>query len=368
MMNSNWSNSANWLHNGLGAEAGEYPGRLASPGNPDSLNDAVWFDNHNTGAATLDVPINSLKSLHLTNNWNEILTLTQSVTVTGPTGVFALTDFAEISLAANTHLSLVNLGPQAGVGNTWQGGTITGGEGSSFEVVGSVFSITAPHGGSGTNLGTNLIIKQSSPQQNVGSVALFSMTENLNLTGVNNYIDVRDGGLLDLGQHIDTPNQQNTRGGIVLDALHTGTVAVRVQSGGTLKRFSVPDQGIPDQVVIEGAVYNLGGTVKVQNGSMLKITGQDGSGYSYWQQTNELAQLEVEYGSNIIATGKYQIDIGTVKLWAGSDSQHERLIGAELVFGDNFDTILSIVTRPKERQESSRSRGPSPWGRRPRRR
>jgi hypothetical protein len=165
------------------------------------------------------------------------------------------------------------------------------------------------------------------------------------LTGANNYIDVGNGGFLELYQNIAVQGQQNNRGGIAFGPAHNGTLAVQVESGGTLSRSDVPFPGVPDQVSIAGAVYNLGGITNVLLGSMLNITGKDATNYSYWQKTGATGQLQVDAGSNLNAIGSYQIDIGLVQLTAPNGKAADELdsSGAGLVFANVNNTNLTIV-------------------------
>jgi hypothetical protein len=172
------------------------------------------------------------------------------------------------------------------------------------------------------------------------------MQNNLLLYGLDNYIDVGNGCFLNLTQAV-AAGQQNQQGGIdVSPLLHPGTLAVQVESGGFLSRNDVPAVGVPDQVRIEGAVYNLGGQVEVRSGTMLNLTGQDANGYSYWAKAGANPVLLVaEAGSNITAAGKYEIDVGTVQLDALSGTTPpviDQLDGAGLIFGNANTTNLDI--------------------------
>jgi hypothetical protein len=217
----------------------------------------------------------------------------------------------------------------------WSRGNIVGDVGSSFHVTSAILDISSAAG----SLGTNLIIDGVPGGTGLGIVQLTGMTTNLSLTGTNNYIDVGNGGSLNLYQNVTANGQQNTVGGIALDPAHTGKLAVQVEKGGTLARGGPFTQGVTNQVVIQGTVYNLGGTVLVDQNNLLNITGVDGNGYSYWQKTDAAGKLQVNAAANINATGKYQIDICTVQLTGGGD----RLDGAGLVFGNNNNTNLTIA-------------------------
>jgi hypothetical protein len=169
------------------------------------------------------------------------------------------------------------------------------------------------------------------------------MTGNLSLTGSANYIDVQMGGTLKLDQQIGQ-GRQDLDGGIAFGGGHGAQQkAVLVELGGILKRIDTPQFGaVPDQVSVAGAIWNTGGAVLVTGGSMLNITGTDGEGNSYWQDTDSYALLEVDAG-NLSAAGGYEIDTGTLQLTAYSTGNFDRLDGAFVNFGDDSPTTLAIV-------------------------
>jgi hypothetical protein len=334
--NTDWSNpgGGNWLLNGNAVAAGDYPGMQGS------FEDVVVFNNALTSNTVLDVSINAIKSLQVTNWFLHTLTLDNSLTVVGGTGRFELTSSASIVIGDNNTLSLIDLGPAAGPPvNRWTAGTIRGAASSTFEVTGSNLEVS----GAPSGLGTTLIV-QEQPGQNLGHVILVNMTNNLSLTGEANYIDVRNNGFLELKQQIGVGQQPDTVGGIALAPAHTGTLAIHVASGGELERKGPPAPGGPDnQVSVAGSIHNSGGMVEVSLGAMLNITGQDGTGDSYWQHNSEDARLEIDQSSRITAVGTYRIDTGTVELTAPSGSANLALVGAGLVFGDTNETILTIL-------------------------
>jgi hypothetical protein len=338
-VDTNWSNSGNWMKNGAAPVGGQYPGQ---PGSGDQ--DRVLFNQVGVGAAVLNAGtgMGPIATLEITTT--NTLTLNQNLTVQrtdGQNGQFLLTNNTTVTLANNVFLALTGL--QAGVGNdsAWTRGTITGGTGSSLMVLASHLWITQSAGGLGVGgLGTNMVI-QGGP--GASKVTLTNMVNNLTLTGTDNTIRVANGGRLELSQQIVLNGQQNTRGGIAFGAAHTGKIAVVVDSGGVLDRGSVPIDGVPNQVSIAGAVYNMGGTVSVGGGSMLNITGQDAGGISYFQQFAATGLLTVGIGGNIKAAGTFQISAGTVKFTATSGGSTEALEGAGLLFLDNAVTSLIIV-------------------------
>lgn len=347
LMPTLWSNpfGGNWLIEDpvLGwvpAAAGTYPGQ------PSSQGDVVIFNNVNTGPATLDVAINPLGSLQFptgpggVGGWGETLTANFTLEVTGATGSFSNDSGSNIALASGVNLILSDLGAQSPTGNLWDGGSIVGDSTSTVDVLGSNLSVLAAPA-----LKTNLVIAASGlPFQAPASVNLVNMTDNLELTGTNNFIDVQAGGTLNLVQQIAVNGQQNTRGGISFSQAHTGPLAVQVDSGGTLVRNSTPVQGVPDQVSIAGAVYNKGGTVEVLSaGNMLNLTGADGNGYSYWQTAGAGPNLQVDAGANLRASGTYQIDNGLVQFTAPSGRSADELDGAGLNFGNTNATSLTLV-------------------------
>jgi hypothetical protein len=170
------------------------------------------------------------------------------------------------------------------------------------------------------------------------------MTSNLTLSGGANFIDVADGGYLQLNQQIAANGQRDQRGGIDLSLAHTGSgLAVEVESGGVLLRYGTPVQGVANQVRISGAVYNMGGLVEVAPGNMLDLTNTDIAGYSYWQQNAASARLFVDAGANLSARGTYEIDFGTVQLTAPSGGSADELDGAGLNFGNANATNLTLT-------------------------
>lgn len=330
-----WSAPAggDWKNGVAFAAAGDYPGKNAGQ------TDVVTFDAGGKGKnCTLDVALtNPIDSLFI-NGWGNTLTLATNLTVTDPGGSFSLQDASTISLNANVNLTLQDLGTAGPNPNVWNKGTITGGMNSSFQVIGTFLNIqTSPAG-----LGTNMTIASSAKTGNPGTVVLSQMTGNLNLFGSSNYIDVQGGGSLNLYQVVQT-GRANFDGGIDLGPTHTGgKVAVQVESGGTLERRGPGLDKALNQVEILGAVYNMGGTVKVDTNSLLSITGTDAKGYSYWQQTNATATLSVDSTSTIKASGTYQIDAGTVLLTAPGGGAFDELDGNGLNFGATNPTGLSI--------------------------
>jgi hypothetical protein len=347
-----WTNTTgfDWEHNGVLAPAGQYPGMPAMPGIPASTDDVVDFNQvaipnvpglppalvgQSTGPATLNVGINPLAGLSITN-WLDTLTLNNSVWVQGNISNFDFTDGGStITLGNGVSLNLQDL-----AGSTWSGGTITGAGLSSLNVLGTPLGISGTPG----SLGTNLNIGNSPVTGANGQVWLGNMTTNLALTGANNTIDVGNGGWLNLYQTINAAGTQNTVGGIDT-GIRANPLAVQVSSGGMLSRSGgggVP--GVPNQVMIGGVVYNTGGEVDVGGGNaMLNITRQDANGYSYWQNTGGSALLLIDNGSNIDAAGTYQIDIGTVQLQAPAGGSTDELDGAGLDFGNANPTALTFV-------------------------
>jgi hypothetical protein len=310
---------------------GQYPGMAGSQ------NDVVRFSNLASGSATLDVAVGALQSLELTT-WFRTLTLNASLTVQGANGNFKLTGGATINLAAGTTLSLTSLGTSTPLVNVWSLGSITGGQGSTFEVNATALGVQGLPG----PLGTKMTVGGLGPATK-GSVVLSNMTSNLTLSGADNVIDIGNFGLVQLSQQITANGDQNQRGGIALGSAHTGLIAVLVEAGGELDRNSTPVQGVADQVSIGGAVYNKGGTVDVASGEMLNITGKDVAGFSYWQTTAASALLKIDVGANLNAAGTYQITIGTVQLTAPSGGFADELDGAGLNFTDDNNTSLMIV-------------------------
>ncbi len=335
----NWSNATgnNWKHNGFLAGANQYPGMFASQ------YDSVIFGDSNTGPATLDVTVGPILSLQF-SEWDDTLTLNNSLTVTGRQGVFDLNDGSIIQLAANAALALVDLGPFQGQANFWSNGTITGAANSSLNVIGSELTINRapPPNPVKVYLGTNLVVRSSPNTGNKGIFTLIDMTTNLILTGTDNYISVAGGGIMHLDQIIATDGQQNQVGGIALGMAHTGKLAVEMTGDAVLARGGIATAGVPDQVKIGGAVYNRGGLVEVSYGTMLNLTGSDANGYGYWQKTATSAKLQVDSGANLNAAGTYQIDIGTVQLTAPAGGAADELDGGGLVFGDS-NTFLTVV-------------------------
>jgi hypothetical protein len=188
------------------------------------------------------------------------------------------------------------------------------------------------------------------------------MSNNLVLNGTNNVIDVANGGTLSLSQHILNQGDQNTRGGIaLLDGVHTGTLAVQIDVGGTLVRPNVggSQNGVPDQVTIGGYVSNGGGTVDVGQGEMLRITGRDADNWSYWQLDDPAATLYLELGANLSVAGTYQIDRGLVKLTAPSGGSADELdSGLGLNFGNVNPTFLTVVDSTPGRTGTVTVQGP----------
>jgi hypothetical protein len=341
-VNTSWSNpgGGNWLRNGAPVAPGQYPGQV--PG------DMVTFDNGGSTRAVLDKPLNSpLLSLTLTQNWVNTLRLSTSLLVQGPLGNFVLTTGSTITMDDGAKLTLLNLGSQAPTQNVWDGGSIIGGSGTGLYLTGTELSVQ----GSGVGrLGTQLVIQKDAGVQNgrkgyldIGGSSPNLLTSNLVLNGAANYIDVGNGGYLELGQQIVDAGQQNLEGGIAFDPAHTGKQAVLVESGGELDRAGgTPVQGVPNQVSIAGAVYNEGGVVDVQSG-MLNLTGTDANGYSYWQDTAATSLLHVASGMNLNAAGTYRIDFGEVQLTAPSGGFADELDGLGLIFGNANSTKLTLL-------------------------
>jgi hypothetical protein len=170
---------------------------------------------------------------------------------------------------------------------------------------------------------------------------LDGLTNNLTLTGTNNYIDVGSGSALVFQQNIG-PGNAGT-GGIALGGAHTGPLAVQVEVNGKLLRTdpSYSYATAPDQVTIGGSVTNMGGTVEVDAGTSLQISGTNGFA-SYWQ-FGEFATLKLASHANITAAGMYYIDGGTVLLTAPSGGSADELDGAGVEFGNDDFTFLTIV-------------------------
>jgi hypothetical protein len=300
-----------------------------------STNDVVSFNTPGSGPATLNVPINPLAGLGITN-WRDTLTLDDSVTVTGTNGNFALTDPSTITLGNNVSLNLQNL-----LTSYWSMGTIndSGAGTSALNVLGTVLQISGTPG----SLGTNLNISQS-PTGGNGLVMLGNMTNNLTLNGANNTINVGNDGMLKLYQTINTAGNQNRQGGIDTGN-RANPLAVQVSSGGILERAGgTGTPGVPNQVMIGGVVYNTGGEVAVDGGGpMLNITRQDANGYSYWQNTGASAMLQIDSGGNINAAGTYQIDSGMLTFQVPSGGSADELDGAGLNFGNTNPTALNFT-------------------------
>lgn len=90
---------------------------------------------------------------------------------------------------------------------------------------------------------------------------------------------------------------------------------------------------------IGGAVYNLGGSVQVNiTNDKLKLTSQDGNGYSYWQKADSHASLSIGSGTNINAAGTCRIDTGSVVFNGFGDE----LDSAGLIFGNANPTSLTL--------------------------
>jgi hypothetical protein len=147
----NWSNAGggNWLLNSNAVQANQYPGV--------AQNDGVVFNNQNTGACTLDVPINSINNLTI-SGWNNTLTLNNSLIISGGNNpAFSLLDAgSRIVLANNANLQLGGGGGAAGI---WNGGSIRvtagpGGATSTLKVLGSSLTIS----GGASSLGANLLV------------------------------------------------------------------------------------------------------------------------------------------------------------------------------------------------------------------
>jgi hypothetical protein len=270
--NANWSNSGNWLVNGAPALAGKYPGLVGG--------DLVSFPGP-ARAATLDVALPfPLATLQLTG-WSSTLTLNKSLWVIGNyNSPFSLVDGSTITLAANTQLTLQDLG-QSGY---WINGTIDGGASSSFDVIGSILTLTtnsAPGGGDSFTLGTDMVVA-ANPVTGTGGYVLFQgATSNLKLDGNENYIDVGSGGYLLLQQTITAAASRDQEGGIEFGANKTGDVAIQVEAGGTLVRAGgTAPAGVVNEVTVAGAIYNDGGTVSITSGR-LNITGRDSQDRAY---------------------------------------------------------------------------------------
>jgi hypothetical protein len=313
---------------------------------PGSTNDDVFFNVPLAGPCTLDVPIvgnNSIEALGF-NTWGGTLTLNNSLLVKG--GGFALDSGATIDLTGNSILSLADL---TGV-TEWTTGTITGTNTSTFVVSGSALTVTAQAGAAVKTLGTNMLIMASPITDNAGSVTLVRMTDNLRLVG-SAYIDVAAGGYLNLWQDITAVGLQNTEGG--LDTANIPQIpAVQVEVGGTFQRMSGGDavSGVINQVMIEGAVYNLGGSVSVGPGVLMDLATAGGT--AYWQKDSAQASLTVSSGGNISGVdngtgngpGTFQIDTGTVTLTAPSGGAADELDSGGLIFGsDDSGQTLAIV-------------------------
>jgi hypothetical protein len=164
-----------------------------------STSDVVLFDNINAGPATLDVAIGFLQTLQF-NDWSDVLTVNHNIVVTGgAASIFILDDGSTIELAANTSLTLSDASPPGGNGSSvWTEGSIIGTATSNFWVSGSSLNIYGIAGPLGVNMG----IKKDTTTNNVGSVNIGLMTTNLDLNGNSNFIDVMNGGTLDMNQAI----------------------------------------------------------------------------------------------------------------------------------------------------------------------
>ena len=119
---------------------------------------------------------------------------------------FALDDTSTIDLGTGGSLNLTD----AGFG-LWDSGEILGsGAGANVNVSGTILRIT----GTAEILGADLNISQSAATKVGGAVDLINMMNNLTLSGTNNRIDVKNGGLLNLAQTISAPGLQDTEGGL----------------------------------------------------------------------------------------------------------------------------------------------------------
>jgi hypothetical protein len=327
----NWSTPANWDLNGGANMSGMYPGQAGL-----AAGDQVLFDDATAGACTLDVAGVGLATLQFTG-WGKTLTMNQSLLVTG-SGNFSLFDGSTISIADGMNLMLLDLGPLQQGTNVWNKGNITGGKG--LYVTGSELDFRGTTG----ILGTMLYVQKDVPNNINGFVTLALMTDNLILNGASNFIDVGNGGYLELNQQIPTNGQQGKLGGLVLGPAHTGSLqAVQVEAGGEMDRGGVGSSGVVNEVKIAGTVYNKGGIVDVMAGGILNLTAVDGNGYSYWQTANGLAELIVGAGGNLAVSGTIEIDAGTLQLTAPSGGAAEELDGTALTFGNLNATFLNIV-------------------------
>jgi len=299
-----------------------------------SQNDQVFFNDAMAGPCTLDVGLaNPLQTLGMSFGWNNTLTMSNSLTVSG--GNFALTDATTtIDVGSGLTLKLMNLTTYQGGYNPWSGGTITGEAHSVFLLEQTNLAIS----GAPVGLGTNMFLTAGS------IVELSGMTVNLNLIGESNYIDIQDTSALHLYQVITANGQQNNRGGIAFVGHDPEEMAIQMEGGGApfLERGGTPVAGVADQVVVAGYINNLGGTVDISAGTMLNITGTDALNNSYWQLNGTRDALAVRSGANISAAGKYQIATGTVYLVTGGAST-DRLDGAGLIFSNNNPTTFNIA-------------------------
>lgn len=333
-----WSNpnGQNWELNNVLQAAGQYPGM------PNSQNDVVYFSTLAAGPATLDVAVNPLQGLSL-SDWSKTLTLNYDLKVTGA-GTFLLVDGSTIQLGSHmvnginqiSSLSLVDLAGS----NTWTGtgSSIDGPPGSNFNVEGSGLEIT----GSTLNLGANLSI-QGTESGNSGYVDMKQMppSSNLTLSGSSNEIFVGNNGILNLNQVIATQGDENTEGGILFGEGHTGLQSIQINSGGTVNRGGTPLQGILDQISVSGAIINSGGKLEVWAGTMLKITGEFSNGNSYLQNKTS-PNLQIDAGGNLSAAGAYEIDQGSVKIYTPNTGQADELDGTALYFEDGGATTFTI--------------------------
>jgi hypothetical protein len=302
--------------------------------------DTVQFNNTPPGPCTLDVAINTLQQLSITN-WLDTLTLNNGVTIEGARGSFVLSDASTIVLNNDSGLTLFN----AQGGSAWSAGSIIAGttgdppqtSNSTFYVSGCSLGIS----GAPAALGVNMLLQNTRVNGPTGLVTLDNMTANLPLTGVSNKIECGNGGTLWLKQDISAAGQMDARGGISLGGAHTGSLAVQVDTGGILQRLGAGGVS-PNSVSVAGAVYNQGGKVDVGTGR-LNITGEDADDNSYWQDTGANALLNVRSDGTIKGAGNFLIDVGTVQVTPPSSGNGPAIDSAELIFGNDSNTYLTVV-------------------------
>jgi hypothetical protein len=334
---SNWANAANWdlVDPKTNAEVpnplNTYPGAAFA-----GVGAIVVFQNPNAGDAALDDPLDdNIATLELTG-WQHTLFLYCDLTVTGP-GRFFLDDGSSIEFASGVSFSLLGLQGR----NEWNSGTLANSgsaTGTSFNIIGSSLVVD----GAAKTLGPMMVI-QSLPQIEgaalPGTVTLENMKGNVTLNGTGNYIDVKSGGTLELSQTILVNGQQDQRGGII--STSGGTQSVLVETGGTLVRDGAAVNGVFNEVVINGCVYNEGGTVTVTQ--PVAFATLNGTGNAYWQYATATAQLTLT--APLVVFGAMEIDDGTLELVNGVYPGYLLQTSGGLTFGADDPTTFIVGGR-----------------------